>query len=55
MKMLIAVAMAVTPAVALAHDAPSGWTYPSECCADFDCREVEASTIKEGRGGVHGQ
>lgn len=51
MRMPIAMAMVVFPAMAFPHDAPSGWTYPSECCADFDCREVEASTIKEGKGG----
>lgn len=21
-----------------AHDAPTGWTYPMECCSNYDCR-----------------
>jgi hypothetical protein len=25
---------------AMAHDAPSGWSYPFNCCSDQDCREV---------------
>ncbi len=28
--------MLLTPAAA-AHDAPSGWRYPAECCSDGDC------------------
>lgn len=23
-----------------AHDAVTGWKYPSECCSGYDCREV---------------
>lgn len=30
-----------------AHDAPSGWTYPSSCCSDFDCREVSGEAVEE--------
>jgi hypothetical protein len=36
----------VVPA-ALAHDAPTGWSYPFSCCSNFDCRQVSAKTISE--------
>ena len=32
---------------ALAHDAPTGWSYPLSCCSGFDCREVSAAAIGE--------
>ena len=32
---------------AKAHDAPSGWRYPWECCSKLDCREVESRAISE--------
>ena len=35
------------PVSLLAHDAPSGWSYPYACCSDKDCRQVPASTISE--------
>lgn len=25
---------------AIAHDAPTGWSYPFNCCSNQDCREV---------------
>lgn len=28
-----------------AHDAPSGWSYPSSCCSGYDCRQVPADWI----------
>jgi hypothetical protein len=30
-----------------AHQAPSGWAYPIECCAGIDCAEVPAGAVKE--------
>lgn len=30
-----------------AHQAPSGWTYPFECCAGIDCAEIAASAVRE--------
>jgi hypothetical protein len=30
---------------AAAHEAPSGWTYPQDCCAGQHCRPVECGTI----------
>jgi hypothetical protein len=36
--------------LAQAHDAPSGWAYPSNCCSGVDCREVNDghSSIRVG-------
>ena len=37
---------------ALAHDAPSGWSYPLACCGGNDCGPIAASRVKpEGAGG----
>lgn len=32
---------------AAAHDAPSGWHYPQECCSDRDCAPLDASRVRE--------
>ena len=32
---------------ALAHEAPSGWSYPTACCSGVDCREVADKLISE--------
>jgi hypothetical protein len=34
-----------------AHNAPSGWSYPTECCAGHDCREVADNAIVEEHQG----
>ena len=34
-----------------AHDAPSGWSYPTECCSGRDCREVADTAIGEEHQG----
>ncbi|PSJ64084.1 hypothetical protein [Pseudaminobacter soli (ex Li et al. 2025)] len=31
----------------LAHQAKSGWTYPTSCCSGIDCREVPQKAISE--------
>jgi len=36
---------------ALAHQAPTGWTYPWACCHDMDCREVKSTSIRESPKG----
>jgi len=42
---------------AKAHDAlptaamPQGWSYPWSCCSGQDCREIDASRVKETRSG----
>ena len=35
------------PAEGLAHDTKSGWSYPYACCSGLDCREVQATVIRE--------
>lgn len=35
------------PDAGLAHDAKSGWAYPYACCSGLDCREVNATQIRE--------
>jgi hypothetical protein len=30
-----------------AHNAPTGWSYPMNCCSGVDCREVKSSWVKE--------
>jgi hypothetical protein len=37
---------------ARAHEAPSGWHYPSSCCSEGDCHPVSCGAIKEIEGGV---
>lgn len=36
---------------AVAHEAPSGWQYPIECCSSSDCSQVEDENIEEVPGG----
>lgn len=50
LRFLVAVLiMAASPA--LAHDAPSGWPYPSACCSEIDCYPIEGSDIEAGGQG----
>ena len=30
---------------AMGHKAPSGWLYPTDCCAGEDCRPISCSTV----------
>ena len=41
---LLASALAIP---ADAHEAPSGWRYPWECCSKMDCQMVAAQAISE--------
>lgn len=36
---------------ALAHQAPTGWTYPANCCSDKDCSMMERGQVEEVREG----
>lgn len=36
---------------ALAHEAPSGWTYSPWCCNRQDCRQLADDDVQERRGG----
>jgi hypothetical protein len=33
------------------HQAPTGWSYPANCCSGVDCREVPDADIIEGARG----
>jgi hypothetical protein len=33
------------------HEAPSGWSYPSDCCSNQDCRPVPCDAVKENPKG----
>lgn len=37
---------------AFAHEAPSGWRYPEDCCADGDCHPVSCEALREVEGGI---
>lgn len=39
--------LGASAAPALAHDAPTGWSYPYSCCSGYDCRAVEPKLISE--------
>lgn len=47
----IALLLAMTASGAVAHDAPSGWSYDRSCCSQIDCREVPASYLRETSAG----
>jgi len=49
----LALPLTLLASSAFAHDAPSGWTYPPECCSSIDCREVKESEIREVPGGYY--
>lgn len=38
-------------ATARAHDAPSGWSYPFNCCSGYDCRAVPTRAVSTGPDG----
>src|SRR5262245_17379500 len=41
----------LAPLTVHAHQAPSGWSYPVQCCSVIDCAEIPTSAVKETRGG----
>lgn len=40
MKYVLVVVMLLVGGVGQAHEAPSGWQYPQECCSGYDCDET---------------
>jgi len=40
-----------TAAVTFAHDSPSGFKYPQDCCGSNECRPIACSTIKNNADG----
>lgn len=41
----------LSTASAAAHDAPSGWSYGSECCSSVDCFEEQDQNVETASGG----
>jgi hypothetical protein len=50
-RSLIAAAAMLAAGPALAHKAPSGWSYPAECCAGIDCYEISEREVRQERDG----
>jgi hypothetical protein len=55
LKALAAIAFIIVAGIiwseARAHEAPSGWSYPVQCCSNRDCAEIPASRVKESPQG----
>ena len=47
---IIIVCLTIWLMPALAHDAPSGWAYPPECCGERDCTQIDAKRVVELAG-----
>lgn len=45
-KALVLALIAAPAPAALAHQAPSGWTYDAVCCSNRDCRPISASEVE---------
>lgn len=52
MRSLLPIAILLLPisVPAKAHDAPSGWTYPIECCDDRDCERIDTADVTVSDG-----
>lgn len=48
----IAAGMLLSSIPVRAHEAPSGWTYPIQCCSNADCREVDGPQASERKSSV---
>lgn len=44
-------ALMLLPTAAVAHNAPSGWAYPAECCSSTDCEPLAPGAVKKGDDG----
>lgn len=51
LRTIAALLALATPA--LAHEAPTGWTYPSNCCSGTDCDRIPSRTVKTLQDGYH--
>jgi len=47
----IAIMLAAGTTHTRAHQAPTGWDYPFECCSEADCAPIDASAVREIRTG----
>jgi hypothetical protein len=41
----------MSAAVALAHEAATGWAYAPECCSNRDCHQIEETDVSVVPGG----
>lgn len=46
-----AVTFAAGLSAAFGHEAPTGWSYPSNCCSNHACREIKSDQVKETPAG----
>lgn len=55
MRVLAAIAMAIALSAgtmdARAHQAPSRWDYPFECCSEADCARIDVGEVRETPSG----
>lgn len=55
MRAAAAITMAIMLAAgvtqARAHQAPSRWDYPFECCSEADCAQIDVDAIRESKAG----
>ena len=51
LPILLAVMVIVPFTKAKSHEAPTGWSYPVECCSAVDCFPVKSDVIKDVTGG----
>ncbi|MCB1460886.1 MAG: hypothetical protein KDJ90_00305 [Nitratireductor sp.] len=50
---VVALSALVAGSHSRAHDAPSGWSYPQNCCSGQDCDEIPASAVTAIGDGYH--
>jgi hypothetical protein len=50
---LVVLRTVLMTAPCLAHDAPSGWPYPAECCDARDCYEISSDEVELRRDGSY--
>jgi len=51
MRKLLTIAFLLTASSAYSHQAPSGWSYPYNCCSQVDCRQIPDDWVKETPAG----
>lgn len=50
-RCLALLALALLTGEAVAHDAPTGWTYGIECCSMLDCRQLQHGDVADSPDG----
>ena len=51
MTIIRAIVFCLMCTTALAHEAPSGWLYPVECCSGYDCAAINEKRVSAAVGG----